>query len=319
MPKRHLWLLGFSALVLALGAGLFLNSPGRRASPNVIRVGCIPIADCAQLYVALDKGYFREEGLRVELTSLSGGAKILEALGAGSLDVGFSNVVSLILARDAGLPFVALTGGPAEDEEHREHAILVAADSPLQAVSDLAGKRIALNTRKNIDDLMVTLLLRKHHVDPSAVKFVEVPFPRMLGVLKAGDVDAVAAIEPFVTVGTSEGARVLSYNYVEVQPLTYVSVYAASREWTAKHAGAADAFTRAIARSTRHANAHGGEVREILSRYTQLDPSLLKRIVLPRFLEVPTEEALTGMIQRVVDMGWIRAPFPAADLLPSKP
>jgi ABC-type nitrate/sulfonate/bicarbonate transport system substrate-binding protein len=42
----------------------------------------------------------------------------LEALSANSVDIGFSNVVSLILAKAAGIDIVAITGGPIEDKTH---------------------------------------------------------------------------------------------------------------------------------------------------------------------------------------------------------
>jgi ABC-type nitrate/sulfonate/bicarbonate transport system substrate-binding protein len=58
----------------------------------------------AQLYVADAKGFFREESLKVEIRNLEAGAAIIPALQSGSLDVGWSNSISILQARARGLP-----------------------------------------------------------------------------------------------------------------------------------------------------------------------------------------------------------------------
>ena len=90
-----------------------------------IKVGYIPIAECAQLYVAQEMGFFEKEGLEVEMLSLAGGAQILNALNSGSVDIGFSNVVSLVLHRAQGSKFFSIFGATYETKEHQNHAIFI--------------------------------------------------------------------------------------------------------------------------------------------------------------------------------------------------
>ena len=87
-------------------------------SDGKLTIGHLPIADCAQLFVAVDQGYFTDEGLEVELIAMSSGLRTLEALGTGDVDIAFSAVAPLILARARGLEYVAVTGGPTEDAMH---------------------------------------------------------------------------------------------------------------------------------------------------------------------------------------------------------
>lgn len=279
-----------------------------------LRVGYIPIADCAQLFVAQDRGYFQAEGLAIELMPMAGGAKILEALQGGSVDVGFSNVVSLALAKDAGLPFVAITGGPLEDRQHIEHAILIATDSHISDLKDLRGKRLALNTRKNIDDLMVTELLRMHGIAPSSVNYAEIPFPRMLDVLRARQVDAVAAIEPFVTAGIRSGqARVLSYNYLAVQPETLISVYVIQQQ-TLINSDVAARFARAIQKASTYANTHTEEVRALIGKYSHLDISRIRDVPLPLYTQTVNPKDLQTLLDVMRRRGWLRTNLAPADL-----
>lgn len=284
--------------------------------PVTLRIGYAPIADCAQLYIAIEKGFFAKEGISVKLVSLAGGAKILEALGAQSVDVGFSNNVSLILAHASGLPFIGITGGPLEDEKHREHAILIRTDSPVKNISDLRGKKIALNTGKNIDALMVTLLLEKNGIKPKEVSFVEIPFPRMLGVLDSGGVDAIAAIEPYVTLGLqSSKYKVISYNYVAVAPRTEVSTYVVNRNWADKNSETINAFKKAISNATIYANNNPDYVRKVVAKYTHLTDKQLKKTVIPAFTDKLSPALLELMIAKVAETGWIKNKFDAKAII----
>lgn len=282
MKLRKKWLI--SALVIALLIGIFavFNLDQGSRQKSIVRIGVLPIADSAQAFVALDNGLFEKHGLRVELVKLQGGAPILEALGAGTIDFGFSNLVSLILAREAGLPFFAIAGGPVEDPQHAEHAILVPKDSDVRTINDLRAKTVAINTRRNIDELMVTKLLQKHGMSKGDVKFIEVPFPRMLGVLQTGTVDAVATIEPYVSIGLEQSkVRILIYNYIDVQPRTQISTYVTTEKTITNKPDVVTGFQAAIKEATDIARSNPDAVRAAIARHTQLTQGQLQMAKLP--------------------------------------
>ena len=283
---------------------------------ETIKIGYIPIADCGQLYVAIEKGYFKEENLNVELTKLAGGANILEALAGGSLNVGFTNVVSLILSKSAGLDFVAITGGPIEDSLHAEHAIFVHKNSKINNIFSLSGKKIALNTRKNIDELMVTELLEKNGVDLKSVQFVEIPFPRMQNVLELNQVDAIAPIEPFVTFSIKSGkSKLISYNYTELYPKVEISTYVVSRSWLENNKNVAERFSRAISKATDFAHQKPEELRTIVSKYTSLSSEQMKDVVLPTFGHELSISQLQSFTDRILRRGWIQNKVDAEQLI----
>lgn len=318
-PAYTLVVIVFLSILLGCKGSKEIDSATSKPVPQrkiTLRVGYIPVADCSQLFVAIEQGFLNSRGLEVKLVSMPGGAKILEALGAGSLDIGFSNVVSLIQAHDAGLPFVALTGGPIEDAEHKEHAILVSKNGRISQLSDLAHSKIALNTRRNIDELMVTLLLKKNNVPLRDIEFVEIPFPRMISTLEKDNVQAAASIEPYVTIGISVGAsKVLSYNYVALQPITEISTYVGSRNWIRKNPAIAHNFTEAINEATDFAIHHPDIVRSILAKYTTLESKYIDQISLPGFTNELSEKGLQDFIVRTHELGWIQREFPAKELL----
>ncbi len=306
--------------IITIFAFISLSSCENNQSENVketkLKVGYIPIADCAQLFIAKEKGYFKENGLDIEFTELQGGPKVLEALAGNSIQVGFSNVVSLILSKDGGLDFVSITGGPVEDQNHAEHAIVVLKESGINSISQLEGKTIAINSRKNIDDLFLQELLEKHKVDLSKVTIVEMPFPRMGNVLTAKEVNAICAIEPFVSFAIQSGnAKVLSYNYVELYPKVEISTFVVSRKWLDGNREAAEKFHHAIGQATEFAQKNQAEVKQIISKYTKLSSEQIKGVTLPAYDTKLTEAGLQSMADRLLARGWIKSKMNAQDLI----
>lgn len=86
------WMKGSGQIALAVGlvlAGL-LTFPAQAAELGKLRVGIIPVGDCLQIFVADAKGYFKDEGLTVEMPRLAGGAAIAPAVEGGTLELGLS-------------------------------------------------------------------------------------------------------------------------------------------------------------------------------------------------------------------------------------
>ncbi len=282
-----------------------------------VRLGYIRIVNCAAIFVAQDNGYFRDAGIDVELIPSIGGEKIMTALSAGEVEIGFSNVASTIFGFDDGAKFVSIVGGAAQDATCPVHGIFVRADSQIQTVADLENTKIAVNTNRAIDEIMVPPLVVKSGADPSGIQFVPIPFPEMFAALKRGDVDAVVQIEPFVTIGNADpDLRRISYNYVELQPVTEISSLVAMQPWVKQYPQTVAAFRQAIVTAAEFANTHPQATRNILGRYVSLERDILDTVVLPRFIAGSLNaDLLNETIDRMRSAGWLKNPFTATDLL----
>lgn len=282
-----------------------------------VRVGYIRIVNCSAIFIAQDNGYFREEGIEVELIPLIGGEKIMTALKEGELEIGFSNVASTIFGLDDGAKFVSIVGGAAQDATCPVHGIFVRANGAIQTVGDLANTTIAVNTNHAIDQVMVPPLVVKYGADPSGIRFVPIAFPEMFAALKRGDVDAVVQIEPFVTIGNNDSdLRRISYNYIELQPITEISSMVTMQPWLEQHPEAVRAFRQAIIKAAEFANTNSQETRSILGRYVSLEQNILDTVVLPRFITGSLDELLLDeMILRMRQAGWLKSQFSAVDLI----
>jgi NitT/TauT family transport system substrate-binding protein len=302
----------FTAYILVV----LLFSCQSKNEETVINVGYIPIADCSQLFVAYEKGFFKDEGINVKIKEFQGGPQILEALGGQKLEIGFSNLISLILANEKGINFRAITGGPVEEVDHVENAILVLNSSGINSAKDLEGKKIAVNSKKNIIELMVREYLSKNGVDSSKVEIVEMKFPQMQAALVSKQIDAMANIEPYVTLGKKDTSiKVLSYYFTDVIPRLEISSYNANLAWLNNNKELAEKFKNAMSTATKFCNENPDEVKNVLLKYAKGNPAILKEAVLPSFTKELSQYNLQVLIEKMLKNQWLSKPINSKDLI----
>ncbi|GAA3667747.1 aliphatic sulfonate ABC transporter substrate-binding protein [Arthrobacter ginkgonis] len=278
-----------AALLLTAGCSSAPLSQGQASAEagggQQIQVGVIPIVDVAPIYLGKEQGFFEDEGLSLELVSAQGGAAIVPAVTSGTMDFGFSNVSSMLLAKSKGLDVKMVASGASSTGEDGKDfgGILVAKDSPLTSPADLAGKTVAVNTLNNINDTTVRASVRKAGGDPSTIKFVELAFPDMQAALERGQVDAIQVVEPFLTAGTGEGAKLLASNYVDAADGLTVGAYFTTAATASGNPELVKKFTAAMEKSLQYAQDNPDAVRRILPTYTKIDAATAEKLTLPGF------------------------------------
>lgn len=292
--------------LLFLGLISFGDEPFAQKPPEPIVVGIIPIADIAPLFTALHQGYFKEEGLELRLTPLQGGAVILPAIAGGSLDIGFTNVVSLILAKDQGFDFVLIAGAVHIGE--KANAILVKKDSGINSFRDLNGKKVAVNALNGVAWMYAREAVAKDGGDASSLNWFELPFPQMGAALLKGQVEAVSTPEPFITILQEEPmVKVLGYDMYSTNPGGVLAVFAATKRWVDKNEEKTGRFARALARGVEHINKNPKETRKIISQYANLSSGLAQRMRLALWKGQVTMSELDKNVELMVRHGLLKS------------
>ena len=270
-----------------------------------IEVGVVPVVDVAPLYLGIDQGFFEEEGLDVEPVVAQGGAAIIPAVVNGEQQIGFSNIVSLLIAQTEDVPVQVISQGvqATDDPDDDTAAVAVAGDSDITEVSDLEGRTIAVNTLRNISPLTITAALDAEGVDTSTLEFVEVPLPDMVGQLEAGDIDAAGLVEPFVTIGERAGARLLIHDRVATEPEMTIATYFASSQFLESDPEVVEGFVSAMNRSLTYATEHPDEARQAIGEYTEIEPVVLEQVVLPLWQEDLNLESIEHTADLMVEQG----------------
>src|SRR5918992_6108231 len=297
-------------------AGLSLTR-GHSWAQTKSKLGYMKIVDNAALFVAMEKGFFKAEGLELETLPLAGGAPIINGVTSGDLQFGWSNVISLYQAHVEGFDFKLIAGGATNVKANKEsHAIHVAKNSSIKTAKDLEGKTVAVNTLNNIVHLMAMAWIDKNGGGSSKVKFVEVPFPQMEATLSAGKVDAISVHEPFATAAVEKGGtRVLAQPWGDVLPKFLIASWFASEKWIQKNKQTAQAFVRAINRGIDAIHADSEASRSAMIKWAGLSANLAGKIGLPIFEKGLSDKDLQSTIDLTAKYKMISRSFKARELV----
>jgi NitT/TauT family transport system substrate-binding protein len=273
---------------------------GGEAGPTTLKVGVIPIADVAPLYLGVKNGFFEEEQLEIDPQLAEGGAAITPAVLSGDFQIGFSNTISLLIAASQDLPVQIISQGvlAGKTEEEAWADLLVLKDGPIKEPQDLEGKTIAVNTLKNICEVTIKASLEPEGVAVDTLKFTEVPFPDMNAALESKRVDGACVVEPFVSQGKAGKARGIDPFYVRTAPDLTVATYFTSTQYAEQNGDVVDRFVKAMNKSLTYAQSHPDEVRQVLLDYTEIPPEAVEQIKLPIWrpdLNEPTIEKLSEL------------------------
>lgn len=280
-------LAGLTAAVLAgsLAACGSSGDSGTEGGVDKVKVGVIPIIDVAPIYLGQSKGFFKSRNIELTLEAGQGGAAIVPGVSNNQFQFGFSNLTSLMIAQSKDIPIKVIAAGVASTGEAGKDfgAVVVKGDSTIKTAKDLTGKKISVNTLKNIGDTVTRESVRKAGGDPASLNFVEMQFPAMPAALAEGQVDAAWVVEPQLSAIKAAGGREVASTYVDAAPNLTVAAYFTSQKLIADEPDLVKRFTEAINESLTYADAHPDEVRAILGTYTKIDEKLRAAVVLPKW------------------------------------
>jgi NitT/TauT family transport system substrate-binding protein len=303
----------------ACGGGSGGSGGGGEAEEGGLRpvtIGTQPIVDSAPLYLGVDQGFFEDEGIDLTIESASGGAVVVPSVVSGDYQFGRGNVLSTMIAVDQGLPLTCITNANSTAGNPDFGAVVVPADSPIQSMADLAGRTVSVNTLNNIGDTTIRAVVENAGGDPQAVEFVEIPFPDAPAALQSGQVDAAWILDPFLTEAVDAGARVLSYNFSDFHPELDISCVFTSQQQMQEDPELVAAFQRAMNRSLEFSQQNPEEVRRITGTYTEIDPAVLERIVIPTFRTDFSREAMELLGAKATEYGTLSKEPDLDQLLP---
>ncbi|MCE7002990.1 ABC transporter substrate-binding protein [Kibdelosporangium philippinense] len=306
MSLARPWRIALSCvLALAAASCSALGGGDEPAKPNPagsleqtkVVVGTLPIVDTVPLAIAQQKGYFKEEGLEVELKTLPGGAAAVPGLANGELQFAFGNYVSFFNAQYKNVLDVKLVAD-AYQAAQGMFLILTGKESAITKPADLAGKRIAINTKANIVELTARSALDASGVDSKSVTFTEIPFPDMQTAVERKNVDAAFMVEPYITQAQRKAGMMPVLDAATGATLDVpIAVWATSAKFAQEKPKTAAAFQRAIVKGQRDA-ANRSLVEETVTTYAKVDKDTVSLMHLGTW---PTAMSPVRM-QRVIDL-----------------
>lgn len=256
---------------------------GAAAAEELVKVGYSPVVSTAGIFVAQERGYFKEQGLAVELTPFnSSSAPMNVLLAKGTLDVGAGNITAGLYNADiagAGIKIVADKGHI--ERNHSYLALLVRSDhfvsKRFTTLKDLKGFKFGLTALGGVSQEIATeRFLKAGGLSLSDIQLEKMSYAEMNAAFKSKTLDAAVQLEPFVTQAVISGnAKVVAPLY-DVYPdqvsaaIFYSGAFAARKDTAVRFLAA---YLKGV-RDYRAAMA-GGKIRKevvaILKRYTSIE------------------------------------------------
>jgi NitT/TauT family transport system substrate-binding protein len=181
-------------LALLILLGISAGGPASAAEIKQLKVGYGGSLCEGPLHIAIEKGFFAQEGLEVEAIKLAPGTNF-EAITAGKIDASFGLLATLIQPLSNGLPIKITTGLHTGCDK-----ILVPADSGIKTLTDLKGKRIGVPSLASSPIMFARRALAAAGIGVSdknlEVEFIVVSNAELALALEKGAIDAIAANDP---------------------------------------------------------------------------------------------------------------------------
>ncbi len=267
--------------------GVLLGVSIAPASAQKITIAVVPSVPGGATYVALDKGYFRDAGLEVDIERIDSLGKAVAFLATnqvqvaqGGINAGFYNAVA------QGLP-VTLALESASSPTY--HQILVRADlkDKIRTPADLKGRTVGLSSPGSTSMYEVASVLKSAGLTLKDVEPKHLAFSQMAAAMQNGALDAAMEVAPFTEriIEQKIGVPWIDPdNYIHPLPMTSVG-YVVNTDWAAQNRDIARKLFVALARAGRdycQAYHHGPNRAEIidilLKNRIGTDRALLERM-----------------------------------------
>jgi NitT/TauT family transport system substrate-binding protein len=297
------------SFALALAAGALL-SPSTAAAQETIKLGLLPFSESLAAVIADKQGYFKDAGIAVEIAKFDSGAIAVPVLQSGRMDIVLSNTVATFQAIEQGLDAVVLAPGAVVRTTTPDTTTAVMArKGAIASPKDLEGKRIGVNVINSTAWLHAVAWLEKHGVDRTKVRFSEVPFPQMNDPLLNGQLDAIVQVEPFRSALMATGnAEIVGWPYVETAPDTDITQYIALTSWVQKNRALAAKFVAAVTKGAQFAAANEAATRDINVQFTNLNPALKDKVLLPRLGTAINLKEMNHTLAMMQKYGLVKTP-----------
>jgi sulfonate transport system substrate-binding protein len=257
----------FRSLALAaVGAGLALAAEA--AEPAKLRLDYAyynPVG-----LVLKEKGWieeaFKQDGVPVEWVLSQGSNKALEFLNGNSIDFGSTAGSAALLAKANGNPIKAVYIYSRPEWT----ALVTQKDSPIKALQDLKGKRIAV-TRGTDPHIFLLRALHSAGLTTKDVKMVLLQHPDGKTALDKGDVDAWAGLDPFMAQTELERGSRLFFRDAGLNTYGFLNT---REDFAKRYPEAVERVLRAYERARVFALENPAELKAALIRAAKLDDAV---------------------------------------------
>ena len=237
---------------------------------ETLRIAVSSTPHAALLHIAAAQGYFADEGLDVDISSVSHGKAALDQLALGKADLASAAEVPFVISvlRGEALGIVATVVNASD-----EMAIIGRRDRGITAPRDLYRKRVGVSLGTSGEYFLWAFLIR-NRLAPDAITWVDVAPPHLSDELASGAVDAIATWEPIKTATVALlGANAALFAEGDAYTVTHVIV--GQSDYLKAQPSAVKKLLRALLKAELLVRTDPVLARHVVARQLKLAPSAL--------------------------------------------
>ncbi|MDT2024378.1 ABC transporter substrate-binding protein [Methylocella sp. CPCC 101449] len=217
-----------------------------------IVVGTVPNTSDGPIICAIEKGYFKEQNIEVELTSFRTASDMTPMVVRGDIPIMGGGVsVSYFNALAQGMPLRYFLSR-AQIRSHHKIILRKGLDAKVKTVADLKGLRIATTAAGGFSEYELGKALETVGLTLDDVDTKPLAMPQTLTAMANGAIDAAVLIPPFDGGAMRDGATMLVRLDHIVKPEMEVAGLIYNTDWAAKNRGLLDRFTAAYIKGARY-------------------------------------------------------------------
>jgi len=315
--RYNRWYWSFSLAAFMLVSGILLSNANSWAAEK-LRVGQVYVwlGDIPQ-YVAEAKGYYKEKGVDVELTTFRGGGEVAAALVGGSVDICIGALDHAIKMKEKGLDVAVIL----TIQEKLGFTMFARKGSGIKTLADLKGRILETSAPGSSSDNYMRYLLTLAKLDP--LKDVTIVAgggnEGRIAALKKGAADAGAVTEPATSIIISEGIGDVLHDGTQWDyPFNVVII---KRDFLNRNLDQVKGFLEATLQGAKFAKANPQYAEETgLKLFPKSDPNVIRMAVrnyLPTFSEtgIMTEKGFKFVMDLLLATKTVKGTVPMTPLV----
>lgn len=278
-----------SAVFLGI-SGSTSNQTATVAGPlesRTVKIANLPVVHSLPLYVAIEKGYFKDAGINVELVKFEVPNQIIDAIMNEQVDMtspsGALGITAIANYKNPGkLRVFAVSGG---ESGNSGASFVVLARSTLEHIADLKGKKLGILAGTIQWRTIAREILEKNGLDMDTdLTIIELAPPVQAQALSSGQVDALLALEPIPTIAVNKMAArvwIADPTVKYISDPSWLGAGIVNVQFAQQNPNLTRVVIAIIEKATEEVATNPDAYRQYLKGYTPLTDDVIAKVPIP--------------------------------------
>ena len=281
----------------------------KNASDTTLKIGLMPDIDSIPFIIAEEKGFFKEEGVNVELQHFKSAMDRDSALQSGNLDGGVSDMLAAGFAKDGGfdVKMTSMTDG--------NYCLVAGTANNAQSIKDMKGQNISVSKNTIIEFVLDQMLMQNQMTEADINKTVIPQIPTRLEMLQNGKLDAAVLPEPMGSIAIKNGCHLInSSEKMQINPGVMVFTSDSLQNKSTEIKAMYRAYNKAVEYLN---NTPQEEYMDLVIEKAGLPPATKDALTMPKYHEatLPNKDAWEKSIKWLNQKGLVKETYSYDDMV----